>query len=188
MWKISAYIILWSIAHLWAMTSCQEYYAVSKPISSLWNMMRLKCERTTDSISCISASHKMWDTGPKPGFQNCSFVERDVYIWKLEWASAASDARGRRVSLQFGIQFLFCWQNNNGSVGPQIDGIPLSRPKRNISRDFSDAGTFVRYFLLHTTVRGYADYECWFTQNLPFASTLSVVFIGLHCYGVHWVK
>jgi hypothetical protein len=26
----------------------------------------------------------MWDTGPKPGFQKCRFVERDVYIWKLE--------------------------------------------------------------------------------------------------------
>ena len=47
-------------------------------------MMRLRCEQTTDFISCISASHKMWDTGPKPGFQKCRFVERDVYIWKLE--------------------------------------------------------------------------------------------------------
>jgi hypothetical protein len=95
-------------------------------------------------ISCISASHKMWDTGSKPGFPKLQICRKGcLYLetWR-QWASAASDARGRRVSLQFGIQFLFCWQNNNGSVGPQIDGIPLSRPKRNISRDFSDAGTF----------------------------------------------
>jgi hypothetical protein len=31
-------------------------------------------------------------------------------------------------------------QHNILSLTPQVDEIPLSRPKRNISRDFSDGG------------------------------------------------